>query len=119
MGEKARLEREQRELQEQHERREALRHFFDQYGFTAVNAEKRKTSMIFKTTTTYPLHCAAELGDESIVGMLLTEGADVARKNSSGKTALQVAEKKDKAGSHAAVLRLLGGGSSKPLLGGA
>jgi len=40
---------------------------------------------------------------------LIAEGADPTQKNSSGKTAAEVAAKKDKRGSHGGVLRALGG----------
>jgi ankyrin repeat protein len=59
--------------------------------------------------TTYPLHRAAELGDEKMVESLLAEGADPAQKNSSGKTAVQVANGKNKKGSHSGAMRVLGG----------
>jgi len=69
---------------------------------------------VIKVNITYPLHQAAELGNEQIVEYLLQEGAQVNQMNSSKLTAAQVAKKKDKGGSHADVLRLLGQGVKAP-----
>lgn len=88
----------------QEERKTAVAVFLKQNKFTGAAAPK--TTMLAKT---YPIHCAAIKGDEQMVRMLLEEGADPAQKNSSGKTAAQVAQKKDSKGSHAGVLRALGG----------
>merc|ERR1712217_293049 len=84
------------------ERRKAIAKFLKSHGFSSATGPKRSMLKV-----TYPLHCAAEEGNWQIVGMLLNEGVNPAQKNSSGKTTAQVAEKKDKKGSHASVLRLL------------
>lgn len=73
-------------------------------------------------STTYPLHSAAKEGNARMVAMLLKEGADATQKNSSGRTAVQVAQKRNKAGSHAPVISALAGGrapASAARLGGA
>jgi len=98
----------QARLKEERERQEALDAFCLQHGFTDVSAP-RKSKGVFSATTTYPLHCAAELKDARIVGLLLKAGVDAGQKNSAGKTAAQVAQKKDKNGSHEEVRRLLAG----------
>lgn len=86
------------------ERREVLANFLAEHKFkTATTAKKSMMS------TTFPIHHAAKLANEQIVGVLLQEGVDPLQKNSSGKTALQVAQKLDKKGSHVGVLRVLGG----------
>mmetsp|Transcript_98511 Transcript_98511/g.195406 ORF Transcript_98511/g.195406 Transcript_98511/m.195406 type:complete len:242 (+) Transcript_98511:63-788(+) len=89
-------------------RKEALNNFYKQYRFTDVNEPARQAGChVWSKPTTYPLHRAAELDEAGIVQMLLKEGANPRLKDSSGKTALQVARKKSKNGSHNDVLRLL------------
>merc|ERR1712066_806318 len=78
--------------------------FLKENKFKDLTAPKKT---MFKTT--YPIHCAAKHGDEQMVKMLLEEGVDPRQKNSSGKTAVQVAQKNNQEGSHAGVLRCLGG----------
>eukprot|EP00931_Biecheleriopsis_adriatica_P041998 TRINITY_DN2393_c0_g1_i1.p1 TRINITY_DN2393_c0_g1~~TRINITY_DN2393_c0_g1_i1.p1 ORF type:complete len:259 (+),score=109.18 TRINITY_DN2393_c0_g1_i1:69-779(+) len=116
-AERQRLEQER--LQEEAERKvrkEAVAAFLRTHGFSGVS--KAKSSMMGMSKT-YPLHKAAELGDAEIISMLLAEGAEAGQKNSSGKTAAQVAEKKDKSGSHGKVLSLLRGASTSGTVGGA
>lgn len=95
-------EREDDDLRRSCERKLAVAAFLKEHGFGSVSAGKR--GML---KTTYPLHVAAKKGYPHVVGMLLDEGADPAQKNSSGKTAAQVAQEEDKQGSHAGVLRVL------------
>lgn len=127
--ERTRQEREeQRRLEEQARREEAerqalkrteeLRAFCKQHGFADINAPRRSGCSLWSATTTYPLHVAAELGRSDVVKMLLEEGVSPALKDSSGKMAAQLAQKKDRKGSHAAVLRELGG-KATPGAGGA
>merc|ERR1739844_531970 len=85
------------------ERKEQFTSFLRDHGFKDATTSKRK---LLKTT--YPLHCAAELGNSQIVGMLIEAGANPRQINSSGKTPAQVAEKKNN-GSHNDALRALGG----------
>merc|ERR1711870_184091 len=92
----------ERLAKEQEDRKKAVAAFLKEHGFVSEGAPKR--SMM---STTYPLHCAAKEGNWRMVEMLLKEGVNPAQKNSSGKTAAQVAQIKDKKGSHASVLRLL------------
>jgi len=104
--EKLRFEREEQE-QQRTERLEVLNHFCAQNGFSGINDPRRSGCAVWGAATTYPLHRAAELGDERIVALLLKEGAATLQKDSSGRTAAQVAWRKDKGGSHKSVLRLL------------
>lgn len=106
------------EAQEASERKDALDHFYQQHGFVGVNEPRRAGCAVWAAATTYPLHVAAELADARIVEMLLKEGASPSQKNSSGKTAAQVAQKKNKGGSHDGVLRLIGT-EFRPRVGGA
>merc|ERR1712187_163395 len=97
MGEAERLAREQ-------ERKAIVGAFLKEHGYSDVAAPKRKM-----LTTKYPIHTAAKKGDPKIVAALLEEGANPAQENSAGQTAIQVAQQKNKNGSHADVLRALGG----------
>mmetsp|Transcript_68581 Transcript_68581/g.155415 ORF Transcript_68581/g.155415 Transcript_68581/m.155415 type:complete len:205 (-) Transcript_68581:105-719(-) len=98
----------QARLKEEQERKEALDTFCKRYGFADIRAPRRSGCAVLASVTTYPLHWAAELGDARVVEMLLKEGVDTTQKNSAGKIAAQVAQKKDKGGSHQAVRSLLG-----------
>merc|ERR1719195_2292883 len=86
------------------ERKAIVRTFLKEHGYSDVEAPKRKM-----LKTKYPLHTAAKKGDPKIVAALLEEGANPAKKNSAGQTAMQVAQQKNRNGSHADVLRALGG----------
>eukprot|EP00930_Biecheleria_cincta_P054604 TRINITY_DN408_c0_g1_i1.p1 TRINITY_DN408_c0_g1~~TRINITY_DN408_c0_g1_i1.p1 ORF type:complete len:262 (-),score=92.93 TRINITY_DN408_c0_g1_i1:196-915(-) len=106
-----------REREEQ-ERKAAVSAFLKQFTFSDVNGPKM--SSCTGMSKTYPLHVAAQNGDDVLVGMLLKEGANAAQKNSWGKTAAQVAAKYDKKGSHAKVLEILAeGAGSSGKVGGA
>lgn len=76
--------------------------FLKKHGFAEVNSSKRS---LFSTS--YPLHKAAENADDKIASMLLKEGAKLDQKNSSGRTAAEVALKNNHKGSHAKVLSVL------------
>mmetsp|Transcript_66622 Transcript_66622/g.171470 ORF Transcript_66622/g.171470 Transcript_66622/m.171470 type:complete len:568 (-) Transcript_66622:357-2060(-) len=80
----------------------ALIQWLRQNGFFNVNSEKRKLG----GRISYPLHDAAEEGNEAIVKLLLQAGADRKKKNSSGRTGREVAEKKNRRGTHDAILAL-------------
>jgi len=60
--------------------------------------------------TTYPLHVAAEKGNTKVVALLLSAGVMADQKNSSGRTALDVARKRNRNQSHQAVMLELGAG---------
>lgn len=98
------------------EREPAVANFLQQQGISGVKSLKRGVM-----STNWPLHQAAELDDERVVELLLLEGDLSQEKQATGKTALQVAQKMDKAGSHAAVSALLGSESaaSQSFFGGA
>jgi len=97
-------EAEARQLAQERERKALVAAFLKEHGYNKVDVPK-KTML----KTKYPIHTAAKTGDSKIVTALLEEGANPAQKNSSGQTALQVAQKKNKSGSHTTVLRTLGG----------
>merc|ERR1712187_883558 len=93
------------EREAQAEQRKALvTAFLKEHGYNDVGIPK-KTML----KTKYPIHTAAKMGDPITVTALLAEGADAAQTNSAGQTAVQIAQKKNKKGSHENVLRILGG----------
>mmetsp|Transcript_67582 Transcript_67582/g.108864 ORF Transcript_67582/g.108864 Transcript_67582/m.108864 type:complete len:224 (+) Transcript_67582:96-767(+) len=96
-------EQEHRRLeQESLERENAVATFLKLHGFTGVNSCKKSL-----LSSTYPLHKAAEAGDDKMVSLLCRAGANPTQKNSWGKTPTQVARKADKNGSHAKVFSVL------------
>eukprot|EP00930_Biecheleria_cincta_P079474 TRINITY_DN6732_c0_g1_i1.p1 TRINITY_DN6732_c0_g1~~TRINITY_DN6732_c0_g1_i1.p1 ORF type:complete len:245 (+),score=83.17 TRINITY_DN6732_c0_g1_i1:70-804(+) len=96
-------ERERLQNEEETKQRKALvAAFLKKHGFAEVNSSKRS---LFGTS--YPLHKAAENADDKIASMLLKEGAKLDQKNSSGRTAAEVALKSNHKGSHAKVLSVL------------
>jgi len=115
--EQARLQREaaeRRAREEERLRKEELGLFYRRHGFLDAHSPKQAGCAVWGAATTYPLHVAAELAEDRTVGLLLKEGVDTAQKNGMGKTAAQVAQKKNKGGSHDAVLRLLAGAAASP-----
>jgi len=106
--------RQEQALQATNFRKKQVSIFLKKEGFTDVNARKRSL-----LSSTYPLHKAAEAGNAKLVSMLLAEGANPAQKNSSGRTAAQVAFKQNKSGSHSKVISLLQTSSAAPRMGGA
>jgi len=86
-------------------RRQALvAQYLTENGFTqGVAGSKRRA---FRRTT-YPLHAAAKAGNAAMVDLLLQEGAPLAQLNSAGKTALQVAQKLNRRGSHVEAIKVL------------
>jgi len=86
-------------------RKTLVRAFLKEHGYNDdVNAPKRT-----KLKTKYPIHTAAKIGNPQIVAALLEEGANPVQKDSSGKTAAWIAQSKNKKGTHANVLVMLGG----------
>jgi len=85
------------------ERRRALKQFLNKNGFAGVN-EARRARLFW---TSYPLHVAVEKNNLRVVEMLLAEGADASQKNSSGLTAAQVAQRKNRKGKNTTMLQLL------------
>merc|ERR1712083_1140815 len=83
-------------LAREQERKSLVAAFLKEHGYTGVGTPKR--TML---KTKYPIHTAAKTGDPKIVAALLEEGADPTQKNSVGQTAAQIAQQKNKKGSHA------------------
>merc|ERR1712079_549450 len=76
-------------LAQEQKRKALVTAFLKEHGYSDVGAPKR--TML---KTKYPIHTAVKTGDPKIVMALLEEGANPAQKNSAGKTAAQVAQKK-------------------------
>jgi ankyrin repeat protein len=85
------------------ERRRALKQFLRKNGFGDVN--DCKTGCMFSKS--YPLHAAVEKNNLRVVEMLLAEGADPTQTNSSGKTAAELAQRKNKKGARATMVQVL------------
>lgn len=84
-----------------------LRDFLDAYSFKDVN-DSRKLS--HGGSQIYPIHIAANMGDETMVRLLLREGAD-SSKVFRGRTACDMAEDANVNGSHVGVVALLKAGT--------
>mmetsp|Transcript_45044 Transcript_45044/g.113298 ORF Transcript_45044/g.113298 Transcript_45044/m.113298 type:complete len:239 (-) Transcript_45044:162-878(-) len=97
------------------DRKAAVANFLRENEFSNGVGGKKRSFL----KTTYPLHCAAKAGNARMLEMLLQEGADVLQKNSSGKTAAQVAEKANRNNSHAGAIRVLSGAACRGSAGGA
>lgn len=99
----------QADEEEHREKQEALQSFLRHHGFSGPSEPKKSGSsgMFGRSVTTYPLHCAAKLGDAQVLELLLEQGAAPTQRNSSGHTAAEVAQRRNKKGSHKTVLRLL------------
>jgi hypothetical protein len=103
-------EQKEKQVQRNHiaERRRQLKHFFKENGFkrdAGVNDSKRV--MLLCGAKSYPLHAAVEKNNLRVVEMLLAEGANPTQTNSSGRTPLQIAQRKNKKGSHETMLQIL------------
>jgi len=86
-------------------RRGMLENFLMSEGFLSLDVNSRRRKW-FKTTL--PLHVACKRGDEKLVELLLTSGADATLLDSKGQTPADVTKKYNFNGSHDAVLRVLG-----------
>merc|ERR1712118_386457 len=84
-------------------RKACLESFLAKNGFQGINSKRRRS---FRPST-YPLHLAAENGDTSVLVALLEAKADANQRDSSNRTAAEVAQKKNRKGSHDEVIALL------------
>mmetsp|Transcript_5769 Transcript_5769/g.13301 ORF Transcript_5769/g.13301 Transcript_5769/m.13301 type:complete len:191 (-) Transcript_5769:7-579(-) len=89
-----------------------LREFLRSHDFSNDLDEPRKAAsgclgLFAKRDRDRPIHVAARLGENEMVRLLLKAGADPTVKNSSGKTALDVAKAVNQRGSHQLVIEVL------------
>eukprot|EP00435_Cladocopium_sp_Y103_P010284 s3121_g2.t1 len=113
-------EREPRELREPREPRKVgkrrrkylmqleevkLESFLKLHGFEDVS-DSKSVGWWWKDTVA-PIHVAAKLGDSDMLRRLLNQGVAADAKTSRGKSALQLAMKHNKGGSHVEVIALL------------
>lgn len=90
-------------------KRETLHQFLTKHGFPDAFSRRElgvSTSCV-QWEVVYPIHVAAEAGDDETLWMLLEEGADPNERNSGGRTAFDIAQDANVDGSHAHVLGLL------------
>mmetsp|Transcript_37653 Transcript_37653/g.120028 ORF Transcript_37653/g.120028 Transcript_37653/m.120028 type:complete len:181 (-) Transcript_37653:25-567(-) len=90
--------------------REEVAAFLKVHGFAHVQAKQKKwlryyypLHVLVEETTPrsfYPLHVAVEENNAEALSYLLRAGADKSQKDSSGRTAVMLAQKRDKKGSH-------------------
>ncbi|CAE6941911.1 unnamed protein product [Symbiodinium sp. CCMP2592] len=90
-------------------RREVVVDFLKKNNFGGVNAPRSRSGFRLLSESVYPLHVAAQQGDAYMVQALLREGADPAKKTSTGRTPLNVAYDSNQFGSHRMVLEILSG----------
>lgn len=92
-----------------------LRCFLASTGFRGVRDARRKHSGLvgFAGGITYPLHVAVRMNDPAAVDALLWAGSSVSQQDSDKMTAVQLARKLDRSGSHQSVLHLLHGRASQ------
>merc|ERR1712039_1004293 len=85
--ERARLEAEERARQEEAAARQQLEAWLKKNQYAGVNTKKSKMM-----SSRYPLHDAVSQRDDAVVRLLLRFGANATLKNSSGRTAQELAK---------------------------
>ncbi|CAE7683935.1 unnamed protein product [Symbiodinium pilosum] len=90
-------------------RQEKLQEFLAQHQFSQDVCEPRTPGccLFVDRETVYPIHIAAAQGDQELIRMLISGNADLNRRTSKGRSALDFAEEADSNGSHSGVLEFL------------
>merc|ERR1712224_137316 len=100
--EEKRLEEKARKELQQEQDQKKIRAWLQANGFKGINDLVRK-----KFSKVAPLQYAIQQNDADMLTLLLQNGADVSKVNGKNESALTVAQKMDKKGSHAAVVQAL------------
>ncbi|CAK9050682.1 Receptor-likey region [Durusdinium trenchii] len=87
--------------------RGALQSFLQRHGFTSIYSARQVNCRVVRVERVYPIHVAAQLGDLTMVRMLLEEGADARQVCLDGRTAVDFARSADVNGSHREVMEVL------------
>merc|ERR1712072_154203 len=90
-----------RKLQEEEEQKK-INVWLKANGFKGINELVRK-----RLSKVAPLHGAIQQKNVEMVSLLLQHGADASKVNGKNESALTVAQKMDKRGSHAAILTVV------------
>lgn len=90
-------------------KRDSLQQFLTKHGFDDVKHPRQlgKLTARVKMQCVYPIHVAADIGDDEALRMLLEEGADPEEGDDQGRTAMDIAQEANVDGSHVHVLGLL------------
>eukprot|EP00435_Cladocopium_sp_Y103_P067277 s235_g29.t1 len=87
-------------------RQRHLSNFLQRHGFVDEQSPRGLGGKV-QLECMYPIHVAAQLGDVSILRILLDLGVDPETGGKDGRTARQFAEEANRDGSHRRVLQLL------------
>ena len=90
-------------------RQERLQEFLQEHQFSQDVCEPRTPGccLFVDREMVYPIHIAAQEGDQELIRMLIASNADLNQRTSRGRTALEFAEEADSHGSHSGVLEFL------------
>jgi len=93
---------------EREARKHQLRRFLASAGFRGVNEPRSRGGLLpFSRNLSFPLHTAVKACDAEIVELLVWAGADRSKRDAQQATALELARRLDRRGSHAAIISAL------------
>ncbi|CAK9003846.1 Pyrimidine-specific ribonucleoside hydrolase RihB [Durusdinium trenchii] len=89
-------------------KKEHLRHFLGKHGFPDAHSPRElAAASAIRMECVYPVHVAAERGDDETLRLLWEEGCDMEETDDYGRTPMDLAYAADVKGSHRYVLELL------------